>query len=527
MARAEIRPILRTGAALWVALAAIMGLWAAATPISAAPDEPAHLVKAAAVAHTQLTGDLTSDGMKVQVPAYVAWTHAMTCFAFNPDVGASCATTVEGAPGAMVESRTTAGLYNPLYYALVGWPTLVFDTTGGIYAMRVASAVLTAAFAAAALALALRWRRPVWGAAAVVGSLTPMVLFLGGVVNPNALETTTTLAAVVASMSIVRQRDRIPVSLSATVFAVAVAIGANTRGLAPLWFFVVVIVSLLLCSRAELGAVLSLRAVRVSAAVSAVAVAVAVAWTLSASSLTAAVDNPDAVNLYPGAGSPAIIGFAFVLERTFAFGGDMIGMFGWADTPAPAAVMAVWTLIILGLIVGAAAAAHGRRLLALLASIGSLILLPALLQGFYVTGGGFIWQGRYALPLLAVVLVTAALVISEENPRTPSFVSRRILIGGAAAMYLAQVYAFAHVLRRYATDGEASTWIDLLVEPTWQPPGTVLPLLAAYAVTTGLSAVAGVLWLRRRAHEGHEMHDHPDERTGRQSHGDSQHQITR
>ena len=523
MARSRQASILRHGLAVWVAIAALMGLWAVATPIAAAPDEPAHLVKAAAVARGQLTGELTPDGMKVQVPGYVAWSHAMTCFAFNADIGASCATELTGDTGALVESRTTAGLYNPSYYALVGWPTLLFDSATGIYAMRVTSAVLTAAFAAAAIALVLRWRRPVWGVAAVVGSLTPMMLFLGGVVNPNAIEMTTTLAAVVASVSMVRQRDRVPIALSATVLAVSVAIGANTRGLAPLWFCVVVAVTSLLCSRAELAPVLRLRAVRVSAAVCGASMTAAVLWTLSASSLTAAVDNPDAVNPYPGTGSPAVLGFAFVLERTFAFGADMIGLFGWTDTPAPTAVMAVWTLVILGLIVTAASVARGRRLLAMLAATGALVLLPALVQAAYVTGGGYIWQGRYALPLLAVALVVSALVVSESTPRMPDFVARRLLVGGAVAVWAAQVYAFAYVLRRYATEGEASTWIDLLTRPSWQPPGTILPLLVIYALASGASAFAGVARLRRGTREHDEVHDDTRERTDRQRHGDPQH----
>ena len=52
---------------------------------------------------------------------------------------ADCAVGLEEGDGSLVDALTTAGLYNPLYYVVVGWPSLVFDDVGGIYAMGIMS----------------------------------------------------------------------------------------------------------------------------------------------------------------------------------------------------------------------------------------------------------------------------------------------------------------------------------------------------------------------------------------------------
>src|SRR5690606_24712188 len=124
---------------VWALLAALSSLWSLATPIAASPDEPAHLIKAAAVVRGQWTGPVTDNGNAVRVPMYIAWTHAQTCTAFNDEATAACQTPPPSDPGAETDSATTAGTYNPLYYLLVGWLSLLFDDERGIYAMRIVS----------------------------------------------------------------------------------------------------------------------------------------------------------------------------------------------------------------------------------------------------------------------------------------------------------------------------------------------------------------------------------------------------
>lgn len=111
---------LRTFFASWILLSVIAVLWSLATPLAAVPDEPAHVMKAAFVVRGEFIGRLSSFGSYVDLPRYVHWTNLQACYARQPDVSADCIKDVPGNPWTTVLTTTTAGLYNPVYYVLVG-----------------------------------------------------------------------------------------------------------------------------------------------------------------------------------------------------------------------------------------------------------------------------------------------------------------------------------------------------------------------------------------------------------------------
>ena len=59
----------------------------------------------------------------------------------RPDVSAGCAPELRRA-AAQTWFNTWVGTYNPVYYYLVGWPSLLFEGNTGVYAMRIASSLL-------------------------------------------------------------------------------------------------------------------------------------------------------------------------------------------------------------------------------------------------------------------------------------------------------------------------------------------------------------------------------------------------
>lgn len=137
-------------------LLVVTAAWSLATPLMGSPDEPSHVVKAAAVARGQWSGevgavptDSTRPGAAttVLVPDdYPAAILLPNCFAFQPDVPAACQQDIRAPSGALVPVETFAGQYPPLYYALVGWPSLLLGAEAATYAMRLVSAALTAGF---------------------------------------------------------------------------------------------------------------------------------------------------------------------------------------------------------------------------------------------------------------------------------------------------------------------------------------------------------------------------------------------
>lgn len=482
-------------AAIWASLFALMGLWAIATPIGAAPDEPAHLIKAASVVRGEFIGERGSAGEVVDVPNYIAYTHAQTCYAFEENVTADCIPEVPGDPETTVEASTTAGLYNPLYYLFVGWPSLLIGDSSGIFAMRLVSAALVSLTFAAAAMIVMSWRRGAFMALGMLTAVTPMVLFLGGTVNPNALEIGATLLAFVGVMSIVRNPTAEKIWPLATAVAIASAVAANMRGLSLLWLAIALMAPLLALRPGDLRVLLARRSIQVMVAAIMVGALLAAVWLLSTNSLTAAVDDPGPVTNAPGVGTPAIFGFVWTLFATAEYTQGVIGIFGWLDTPAPLFVYAVWAALFAVLVIGSFVMGRGRALAPAAILLGAVLLLPPTLQGIYITDGGVIWQGRYILPLVVCLVVASALVLDESVSlgRAPS--SRMLLIS-LAAWTIAQFQSFATALRRYAT-GLDEGWLSLL-SPEWEPPGSIAVLLVLFALVLLANVVTVTLFLRRR-----------------------------
>lgn len=219
----------------WSIVSVLMASWALMVPLSASMDEPAHIVKAASVVRGQFVGEPGTAGHIVQVPRYIALSQEITCTAFQEDRSAQCQDLDGANDSTIVDSTTTAGQYNPIYYAIVGLPSLVFNDISGIYAMRIVSAILTSFFIAAAVAMAWSWRPRAYAAIGVALGLTPSMLFLGGALNPNAVETSATLAVFVAMLSIVLQRKtHIPLLAErCVVIVLAAAIGETPEASPP------------------------------------------------------------------------------------------------------------------------------------------------------------------------------------------------------------------------------------------------------------------------------------------------------
>ena len=494
MTRTDRRPrpwLIFIGA--WALLSILSGLWALSTPIGAAPDEPAHIIKAASVVRGQFVGEPSTQGSIVQVPLYIAYTQAQTCYAFVADQSAACSPEVPGDGGQILDSTTSAGLYNPVYYLLVGWPTLLFDDDRGIFVMRAVSAIVTSLFLALAFALVSQWRRAVLPTVGLAVAATPMVLFLSGTVNPNSVEVAATLSAFVGMLTLVRSEAVRPWASSVAVL-VSAAVAANMRGLSLLWLAIALLAPLVLVSRARLVELLKSRPVQVLIGVTALAAVFAAVWLLATNSLGGDIDDPSDPSTAPGTGTSPIFGFAWTLFSTFDYAQGIVGIFGWLDTPAPVYVYFVWALLAGGLLLLSYVLLRGRGLVLALILGLALLLLPPFLQGIYIESGGVIWQGRYILPIFVCTVVAAATLLADRLTLRQGDITRLLVIVGGL-WGLAQFQSFATALRRYSV-GYYDGWLDMLT-PEWSPPGGVLLSLGAFGVVAVAASVALVLVVRR------------------------------
>jgi hypothetical protein len=479
---------------------AAISLWSLATPLMAFPDEPAHTIKAAAVVRGQITieeGTSFGHGVHVRVPAYIANLHAQDCYKFRQDTAANCAPTIPSDANDEAIGVTSAGSYNPMYYWIVGLPSLLLTGQPALFAMRILSALLSAVFYAAgftALAQLRQARIPVLMASFAV---TPMVLFLASGINPNSLEIAATMAAFCGFVVTLDNAHRVRHVMPAVVTVIASTIVlANTRQVSLVWLLCALIVGLLLFRGAEIKAAFRNRLVLAGVALALPGVLLGVYWIYlmlhaPANSGVApeGIANPQpSVSIYRA--------FLTMVEKAPEFLQQYIGVMGWLDTPVPMAVVMFWSMIFVVSVLLPMLIRPFKTTLGAWVALAMLIVVPAILQASIWKSMGFVWQGRYNLPLVVVLLIAVGMTARRLRfPQTAGAQSlaRVVLWSGA----FCHVLAFAFVLRRYAvgTFG-GGNWHALINGVQWQPPlgWFLLTLLYLVVIVIAASRIFGFLF---------------------------------
>jgi hypothetical protein len=452
---------------LWLLAAA----WSLGVPRYAAPDEPSHVQRAAALARGDLLGRSAAplpEGFRlVSIPAeYGLPDHG--CFAFQPVVPASCLAFPERDGDADIP--TAAGRYPPMYYGLMAPASLVAPAYPSIWLMRLLSAAFCAALVTAALMVLRRHPEGRTTLPVLLLALTPMAFFLFGVVSPSALEAAA-FAVWVVAVALARSQGSID-RTSVTVLAVAGVALALTRPLSPAWLVVIVVAAGVLAERRRRGVLLRSGPVQITLLVLAVAGALQVAWTM----LSGAISAPDprlAVDAPLSTVARLAIGdSADQLHQ-------LIGNFGWLDTPAPALTVVLW-LVLVGTALLAALLVAGRRELVVLGSLVAVVIaLPVVADIQQAAATGLVWQGRYTLPVAMGVPIVAAFVLARSPLGAVLASARaRLLLGGGIAV--AQVAAYYWMLRRYTVGDAGGVWFWTVA--AWEPPVPPLLLLVGYGV---------------------------------------------
>lgn len=469
----------------WLLIGAAGTVWSLASPLMSAPDEPAHTIKAAAVAHGQLGGNssgVQGELLTVKVPKYVADVGSYNCFATHPETTANCINPVLEPDETMVEAQTSAGNYNPVYYSIVGVATLALSGEPALYAMRLISAWCTAFFLAATFYAAVRMRRSQFMVIASAISITPAVLFLSGSVNPNALEIATAGSFYLGICAMLERRDdqHNDWLLVAVVTASGVLL-SNTRPLSLLWLAVAVAAAFIGHTPSAVRSVLGKRSFQGAAAIVALSCLFALWWSLTAESLNSlfAVTPP----------IPADQAALLMLDRTVGYMREYVGVLGSLDTSPPMAVVYTWVLA-LGALLLLSFTARPTRLrwpVALLAV--ALVAVPPALQAGSSETIGWIWQGRYALALVVMLVLASGVAVRfrpfKVTPWSTSIIRWSLVLG-----VLAHTYLLLQGFRRYTVGihGDHINWTEMF-EPQWQPPFSWQGLTIAYILVLSVATV--------------------------------------
>jgi hypothetical protein len=195
-----------------------------------------------------------------------------------------------------------------------------------------------------------------------------------------------------------------------------------------------------------------------------------------------------------GVGTSPIVEFVRMLVNTFDYAGGWIGLFGWVDTPAPAVTIGAWTIALSAIIIPAYFVARPRDRWAIVLLGTGLILTPVISQAAVVTTSGYIWQGRYTLALLAMLLVGCGICLdrvkrgSFADSTVATRLTRGLLFTLLAAMAAGQLAAFVITLRRYTIGSEKALQL-MITHPEWQPPLGWVTLTLIFVLIVACSSI--------------------------------------
>ena len=455
----------------------VAACWSFASPRQSGPDEPAHAVRAAGLAHGQLIGERI-DGQPTTTRRFdlpvVIGSGSPACYAFQPNVSAECAPfDTSGATG---ELTSLAATYPPTAYLLPGIASRLSTHPAVLWLMRLASIVPCALAIGTAWWLASRTRRSTRALRlGVLIALTPMSLFLFGVLNPNGLEIAAMTPLWVVLAGSLRDRALLADRRAATLAIGWAAIALLTRQAAFVWVAAVFGVVAIAGGRAYTAELIK-RWWKYGAGLAAATV-VQLGWVV-ATGTTSVPTNPYVDRTFTQAeATRAVVGGAFNDNVR-----ELIGRLGWLDTPAPWLTTLIIMGVVLGLVgVGVSFAAR-REGLALALLCAFVFAFPLASEALSAKELGFFWQGRYILPVAIGIPIVAAVFASDFD--WPSLVRRRVMVLVPGLVWIAHVAMFTTALRRYSV-GNAGRLIFVFGDTPWSPPGGVLAWLILYALAFG------------------------------------------
>ena len=445
-----------------LAMVATIGAWSIATPLMAVTDEPAHAIDAAAVVRGQLDAPerptLVGPIAVVRVPAWVASTNSLaTCLIWEPARSAACSPPLKSGAEA-VEATTQFSRNPPLYYALVGIPSLLTTGARALYSMRLVAMLINSSLIALGLYLLTRYH-PRRGRlmAGVLVALSPMVFFLSSVLNTSGMEIAAGFAAWCAGLCVI-ERGRLPTALAVWT-AVSFAVLILSRPISPIYAAVIILTLGILSGWSRSKELLRDR--------STLPIRVSIIGALIAFGVPMIIGGfPPYWGAFPKQFRLSLWGSIWLtLSNTVHRLRGGVGSFGWDNKPIPEAVWVVWAISFVVLLsAGLYLSSRCQRALPVLAL--AIIVLPVIFESPTIDIHGIWWQGRYWLPLLVgapLVALSKIRTREEVHRRADDLTTVVAVVVLGVILIVAQVWTFIFVLHWYeyglgAAPGTAGRW---------------------------------------------------------------------
>jgi hypothetical protein len=451
------------------------------------------MIRAAAAARGEAVGDKPANGEfgypGVQVPEWVAQSFNLPCEVGDASKTAECVPSV-GDDTTLTTSSSSSASNSPVFYTIVGLPSLFITGDAGLYAMRIMSAILTSLLLAGMI-LALRAQsRTVWPVVAGFVTATPMVFFLGGSTNVNGVEAAGAGAVAAIALLLVRTKmSNRQLWIWSILLGLSVIGVTSGRTVALLWVVIAAIVALIVARPAKLLELVRKPAIWVGLAIIVVAVLWVVVW-FKFISITAV----DPRGFDPDRDPGLKLLLSIMVEYTFNWWGPWIGQFGWLEVNAPIGVQIIWQGAIAALLFSAFVMTRGRARVATIFIALAVFIVPIALQGSLWIEVGWIWQGRYMLPVYLILMVTIGVALDMSTAPGPSKLQVRFIRAAVVLLALCHIITFVFVLRRFIV--ATQNWLSMFTHPEWQPPLTWIGISAVLAVGLALEVALVYRWTK-------------------------------
>ena len=438
--------------------------WMLSSPMFSGADEPDHLVRAQGFSHFDFSPPYVTDGIPVG---------AVGCYRFEPDIPASCAELVWKDSGTIEESRTDN--YPPLLHAISAIPYFFVDGLVATYVVRIWLVVLNTIGLGWAIHLSLR--RSEWQFTGLLLALTPTALFAMGTVSPTGLAVTGSVLFAVSALNLggaqqIRRSEFLAMLIGAVMLATSRRDGA-------LWLVVLLFVIWVRNGR-PLPRLSSqkFKSSRVPHLGLLLAVALGSLWAVRW------------LSRFLGQRSEAEKSAWRAAKTLKLYFHQLIGTFGWLDSPMGPEALFVATLICGFLVVFAFMVGSRDDRLAIVSSVLLLIAIPVIFGAIRYP----YFQGRYLLPLWVVLLVVSGNSIDRGLATRNNFkLSPVLLIGGWAIVH---VWSLINNLKRFST-GRNGSW-NIFAPEAWHPPGISNFVVVFLIVLSGASMFVAARTLQQR-----------------------------
>ena len=456
--------------------------WVFTNPPSAAPDEPAHAVRAAAAGEGHWAGTavrpfqrdtgltaaqaqfLNDETQQFTISARLV--PPAPCFEASADTTASCLDRSNGsvAGSATVSVTTPATTAPPFYYAVAG-AAMRLDQTflKPIYLGRLPLALLCALLLAGAAWAASRYSG-LWQMAGLALAATPMVIFLASTLTLTGVAVCAAICFASAVFSACMERPGSGLLMLAGLSGFLLAL---TRPSALLYMAAIMLVALPLLRLGVLFRLGTFFALVLAGA----GVALELNWNVN-----------HQVPLPAGAGS-ITDSIPIVLQQVPDLAGQLVGVFGWTDVSLPLAMTMVWGGLALLLAAAALLIGLWRDRLAMLVAASLAVLMTAGAQAIVLSPVGWQLQGRYVLAAAALLPLLGGFVVQRAGilPRLDVSVIGLVVAG-------IQFAAFWLNAQRYAVG--VSGPLNFVAAPQWSPPGGWTVWLVAAGLGAALVALS-------------------------------------